>query len=170
MNSPVHQVLRKQLITRPKPETREHTHLHEINVHAAATVYYSSEQAAHPIENMLDGTSGIGATRWESAHSDVTEEIVLHFDVPQNISHIAFEVEEGRVARTQEVRAEFSSDGGKSFRGVFMQQYTFSPQGSTYECENLSVDLRGVTHLRLVVVPNQSGSGKATLTSLRLFS
>lgn len=170
MNSPTQEPLRKQLIRRRTGQQCEHTHLREISVHAAATVYYTSEHPAHPIEHMLDGTSGVGATRWESAHSDVTEEIVIKFDVPQNISHIAFEVEESRAARTQEVRAEYSSDEGNSYRGAFVQEYTFSPEGSTYECENISVELRGVTHLRLIVVPGKSGSGRATLTSLRLFS
>jgi hypothetical protein len=65
---------------------------------------------------------------------------------------------------------EFSSDGGKSYRTGFVQEYTFSPNSSTYQREDLSFDLREVTHLRLVVVPNKRRSGTATLTSLRLFS
>jgi hypothetical protein len=44
--------------------------------------------------------------------------------------------------RTQEVRVEVSSDHGRSYRQVLVQDYTFSPQGA---------------------------SGVATLTSLRLF-
>jgi hypothetical protein len=35
--------------------------------------------------------------------------------------------------------------------------------------EFLSGDSMGVTHLRLTIVPNKSGSGTATLTALRLF-
>jgi hypothetical protein len=32
------------------------------------------------------------------------------------------------------------------------------------------LNLRGVTHLRLTIVPHESGSGTATLTALRLFA
>ena len=33
---------------------------------AGATIAYSSEDPAHPVEHMLDGQSGPGATRWMS--------------------------------------------------------------------------------------------------------
>ena len=148
----------------------EPSHLSEIDLRTSATVHYSSEDAAHPIEHMFDGTSGRGASRWQSARANVTEELVVEFDEPRHISHVAFEVEERLLQRTQELRAEFSCDGGHSYRRVFVQEYNFSPDGSTYECENLSVDLHGVTHFRLLVVPNKSGSGTASLTSMRLFS
>jgi hypothetical protein len=163
--------LRKRLIAhREGANTREPSHLHEIDLNSQATIHYSSEDPAHPLEHMLDGSSGRGATRWVGARADVTEELLLEFDEPQAISHVAFEVEEPQVERTQQVRAEFSDDGGRSYRQAFIQEYTFSPRGATYECENLSLDLRGVTHFRLTVVPNKGGSGRATLTSLRLFA
>ena len=141
----------------------------EIALAAHATILYSSEDPAHPIEHLFDGTSGRGATRWLGAQADTTEEISLQFDEPQTISRLIYDVEERHRERTQEVRMEFSCDGGKSYRTGFVQGYNFSPHGSTYQLENLSFDLRGVTHLRLVVVPNKGGSGTATLTSLRLF-
>jgi hypothetical protein len=170
MSTSTNRALRKRLLARSTGKALEPTHLQEIDLHAHATIHYSSEDPAHPIEHMLDGSSGTGASRWQSAQPDVTEELLLEFDEPQHISHVSFEVEEGQVTRTQEVRAEFSSDGGNTFRRAFIQEYNFSPRGATYECENLSLDLRSVTHLRLIVVPNKDGSGKATLTSLRLFS
>jgi hypothetical protein len=170
-NSQDPRILRKQLMGHRSGErTREPSHLHEIDLHTHATIHFSSEDPEHPIEHMLDGSSGKGATRWMSAHPDVTEELMLEFDEPQRISHVVFEVEEQHVERTQEVRAEFSTDGGNSYRQAFIQEYTFSPNGATYQCENLSLDLRAVTHFRLRVVPNKGGSGRATLTSLRLFS
>jgi hypothetical protein len=163
--------LRKRLIEPLAPTVADaFSHLHEIEIHARATVHYSSEDPEHPIEYMFDGNSGSGATRWISGRLDATEELVLEFDAPQRIVHIVYEVEERFRERTQEVRVEFSSDHGKSFRGVLVQEYTFSPNGATYECESLSTDLQGVTHLRLIVVPNKSGSGSATITALRLFS
>jgi F5/8 type C domain len=163
--------LRKRLITgSPSAESREPSHLTELDLGKCATVHFSSENPAHPVDNMLDGHSGKGATRWASARPDQREQIVFEFDEPQHISHVAFEAEEQHSERTQEVRVEFSSDGGASYRQAFIQEYNFSPRGSTYQCENLSVDLRGVTHLRIVIVPNKGGSGVASLTSFRLFS
>lgn len=146
------------------------SHLHEIQVHTSATIHYSSEDPAHPIEHMFDGTCGPGGTCWRGAQLNATEQLVLEFDEPQHIAHLVFEVEERSVERTQEIRVEFSSDRGKTYRQILVQEYTFSPRGATYECESLSFDLHDVTHLRLVIVPNKSGSGAASITSLRLFS
>jgi F5/8 type C domain len=163
--------LRKRPITGTTgAASREPSHLTELDLSKCATVHFSSEDPAHPVENMLDGRAGSGATRWASARPDQREEIIFEFDEPQHISHVAFEAEEQHSERTQEVRVEFSSDGGASFRQAFIQEYNFSPGGSTYQCENLSVDLRGVTHLRIIIVPNKGGSGAASLTSFRLFS
>jgi hypothetical protein len=157
--------------TEQKPSERHvPSHLREIDLRSQATIHFSSEDPAEPIEHMLDGRSGPGASRWVSARPDTTEELLIEFDEPQCISHIAFEVEESRVERTQQILAECSSDRGATFRQVFVQEYTFSPNGATYEYESLAVELRDVTHLRVLISPNKSGSGKASLTSLRLFS
>jgi hypothetical protein len=141
----------------------------EIDLAARASILYSSEDPQHPIEHLLDGASGRGATRWMGARADTREEIVFEFDRPEHISRLIFDAEERQVERTQQVTMEFSSDGGRTYRGGFVQEYTFSPQGSTYQREDLTLDLREVTHLRLIVVPNKGGSGSASLTSLRLF-
>jgi hypothetical protein len=163
--------IRKRMINEPgRAVSPEPSHHHEVPIFERATVHFSSEHPAHPIENMFDGTAGRGASYWASARPDSTEVLVLEFDEPQRIGHISFEVEESRVERIQEIRAEISTDGGKTFRHAFIQEYTFSPRGATYQCESLDVDLQDVTHLRLTVVPNKSGSGTACLTSLRLFS
>jgi hypothetical protein len=39
----------------------------EINIVGCATIAFSSESPAHPIEHLFDGHSGPGATRWISA-------------------------------------------------------------------------------------------------------
>jgi hypothetical protein len=159
--------IRKRVLTKasvpswPLPAT-------EIDLATRATIHYSSEDPAHPIEHLFDGAQGRGATRWLGAQRDTTEQILLEFDEAQHISRLIYEAEEGQRERTQEVRMEFSSDGGESYRTGFVQEYTFSPNGSTYQREDLRFDLRAVTHLRLIVVPNKGGSGTATLTSLRL--
>lgn len=142
----------------------------ELDLATSATIYYSSEDREHPIEHMIDGSSGRGGSRWVAARCDTTEQIVLEFNGPVDISRIEFEVEEVQFGRTQEVTAEYSVDGGENYRRAFVQEYTFSPDGATYQHESLAVQLRDVTQLRLTVVPNKGGSGAATLTSLRLYS
>src|ERR1700720_3494626 len=142
----------------------------EIDIAGHATIAYSSEDPAPPGEHMLDGQSGPGATRWMSARPDTVEHIVVEFDRPQAISRLVYEVEETMRERTQEVRVEVSKDGGRSYRQILVQEYNFSPGGSTYQREEQRFNLRQVTHLRLTIVPNKSGSGTATLTALLLFS
>lgn len=160
--------LRKRLMTEPSSTALETSD--EINIASRATLAYSSEDPAHPLEHLLDTHCGRGGTRWASARPDVTERIVLEFDSPQRILCLVYEVEECRRARTQEVHVDVSLDGGRSYRSVLVQEYTFSPQGATFQHEELRLDLPAITHMSLTIIPNKSGSGVATLTSLRLFA
>jgi hypothetical protein len=103
------------------------------------------------------------------AQPDRTERLQFEFDEPQSIRRLIFEAEERDRARTQEVRIEVSTDDGRTYRQVLVQEYSFSPQGATFQREDLRFELDGVTHLRLTVIPNKNGSGAASLTSLRVF-
>jgi hypothetical protein len=141
----------------------------EIDVAGCATIAYSSENPAHPVEHLLDGRSGPGATRWISARPDTIEHIVVEFDQAQPISRLVYEVEEAMRERTQEVRVEVSEDGGQTYRQILVQEYTFSPRGATYQREEQRFNRVQATHLRMTIVPNKNGSGTATLTTLRLF-
>jgi hypothetical protein len=47
---------------------------------------------------------------------------VLEFDHPQQISCLVYEVEECWQERTQEVRVEVSSDHGRTYRQVLVQE------------------------------------------------
>jgi len=142
----------------------------EIDIVGGATIAYSSEDPAHPIEHALDGCSGPGATHWISARPDTIERIVIEFDQPQPISRLAYDVEENRRERTQQVRAEVSEDGGRTYRQLFVQDYTFSPHGANYQREEQSFGRVRATHLRLTILPNKTGSGAAALTLFRLFA
>jgi F5/8 type C domain len=135
-----------------------------------ATVAYSSEDPAHPVEHMFDGRMGPGSSRWAAAQPDTVERIVIEFDRPQSVTRLVYEVEETQHERTQEVHVEVSTDGGQTYRRVFVQEYTFSPRGATFEREDLRLEVHDLTHLRLTVVPNKHGSGVATLTSLSLYA
>src|SRR5689334_8518417 len=87
--------LRKHLMPEQSgAAAREPSHLAELDLANCATIHFSSEDPAHPLEHMLDGTSGKGATRWAGAQPNVREQIVFQFDEPQHIAHVAFEVEE----------------------------------------------------------------------------
>jgi hypothetical protein len=141
----------------------------EIDIAGCASIAYSSEDPAYPLENLFDGCSGPGATRWMSARPDAIEHIVVEFDQPQTIARLVYEVEEELRERTQEIRVEVSEDGGRTYRQILVQEYTFSPGGATYQREDQRFNLHGVTHLRLTIVPNKNGPGTATLTALRLF-
>jgi hypothetical protein len=142
----------------------------EVDIASCATIAYSSEDPAHPVEHLVDGRAGPGATRWISARPDMIEQIVVEFDRPQTISGLVYEVEEAMRERTQEVRVEVSEDGGRTYRQILVQEYTFSPGGATYQREEQRLNLHQASHLRLTIVPNKNGSGTATLTSLRLFA
>jgi hypothetical protein len=142
----------------------------EIDIAGGATIAYSSEDPAHPVEDLFDGRSGPGATRWMSARPDTLEQIVVEFDHPQTISRLVYEVEEAIRERTQEIRVEVSEDGGRTYRQILVQEYTFSPRGATYQREEQRFNLRQVTHLRLTIVPNKNGAGTATITAIRLFA
>ena len=141
-----------------------------IDIAACATIAYSSEDPAHPVEHLLDGRSGPGATRWISDRPDTVEHIVVEFDRPQAISRLVYEVEEAERERTQEVRVEVSEDAGRTYRQILVQEYTFSPRGATFQREEQRFNLCPVSHLRLTIVPNKNRYGTATLTALRLFA
>jgi len=134
-----------------------------------ATIAYSSEDPAHPVEHLLDERNGPGGSRWAAAQPDSVEQIVVEFDRPQSVTRLVYEVEETEHERTQEVHVEVSIDGGRTYRRVLVQEYTFSPRGATFQREDLRLETHELTHLRLTVVPNKHGSGVATLTSLSLY-
>ena len=142
----------------------------EIDIARHAVLAYSSDDPDHPIENLIDGHYGRGSTFWAGAEPNTTERIVVEFDRPQSVSCMIYEVEERSCERTQEVRVEVSSDGGRTYRQVLVQEYTFSPAGATFQREEQRLNLPSITHLRLTIVPDKHGSGPAKLNSLRLFA
>jgi len=108
----------------------------EIDIAARATIAYSSEDPAYPIENLLDERSGPGGTRWTRARPDTIERIVVEFDQPQTISRLDYEVEETMRDRMQEVRVEVSDDGGRVYRHILVQEYNFSPTEPPFSAKN----------------------------------
>ena len=166
MNQHTPPPIRKRLITPAAPRSDS---AGAINLGTCANIAYSSEDPAHPVENILDDHTGPGGTFWSSGRVDTLEQLLIEFDAPQSISRLVYEVEELRSERTQEVRIEVSEDAGLTYRGIHTQEYTFSPRGATFQREDLRLQVPAVTQLRLTIRPNKGGTGKATLTSLRLY-
>jgi hypothetical protein len=141
-----------------------------LDLAAVASFEYTSEDPQHCLENILDDRGGPGGTYWSGARSDSIEKLVITFDAPQTLSRLVYEVEETQAERTQEVRVEVSEDADRTYRAVLNQEYAFSPRGATFQREDIRLQLSTVTHVRLTIVPNKGGTGKATLTSLHLYS
>lgn len=141
-----------------------------IDLATNATLAYSSEDPADPVENIVDGRGGPGGTRWRAAAANTAEQIVVHLDRPTTLSRLVYEVEDRTADRTQEIRIEASSDGGNTYRELVTQEYNFSPNGATFQREELRIEVVDATDVRVNVVPNKRGSGTATLTTLQLFA
>ena len=137
-------------------------------VPARATVMVSSEAEGHPVSHVFDAYRGPGGTQWIAG--DPGEQIlVISFHQPMTIRRITLEIEEREVARTQEIALSISHDGGKTYRDLRRQEFNFSPDGTTWECEDWPVTELNVTHIRLLIKPDkQRKDVYAKVTSLVL--
>jgi hypothetical protein len=138
----------------------------ELPIASVATVQVTSEQADHPIDHVFDDRRGPGGSRW-IAEEPGQQTVILVFDSPQTIRRVGVEVEELGVQRTQALSVSMSSDGGRTYRELVRQEFTFSPPRTSFEREDWSVTAEAVTHLRFEIKPDKGGRvGRATLTSL----
>ena len=140
----------------------------ELDVERLATAFLTSEAEDAPIENAFDASRGPGGSRWMAARTG-PQTVILEFDAPQALRRLELEIEEREVSRTQELAVAVSRDGGESYRELLRQEFHFSPPGTTFERESWAIELDGVTHLRLEIVPDKGGKpARASLTSLVL--
>ena len=135
-----------------------------LDLDVLADVELTSEDAAHPVEAALMSGDGSG---WLASERG-TQSIRLVFHSPQRLRRIRLRFDEAEAERTQEFTLRWSSDGGRTFREVVRQQYTFSPAGATSEVEDLNVDLAAVTALELTIIPDQNGQAHASLAEWRM--
>lgn len=135
-----------------------------LDLDALADAELTSEDAAHPVEAALGSGEGSG---WR-ASGPGTQWIRLVFHRPQRLQRIRLRFEEPDTERTQEFTLRWSADGGRTFREVVRQQYTFSPSGATSEVEDLNVELAAVTALELTIIPDQPGRAYASLAEWRV--
>ena len=127
----------------------------------------TSEDAAHPIESafVYGGEPG-----WRAAGPG-EQTIRLRFDEPAKLRRVRLVFREELRGRTQELVLRWSPDGGRTYREIVRQQYTFSPPGTAREIEEYTVDLDGVTTLELRIVPDISGGDAlASLERMQLAS
>ena len=118
------------------------------------------------MDHAFDRHRGSGGTRWVAGEPG-EQTLLPVFDAPQVVRRVAVEVEEPEVARTQELLLSISGDGGRTYRELLRQEYTFSPPGTTFEREDWAVSAAGGTHLRLGIKPDKGDRPcRATLTAL----
>jgi hypothetical protein len=132
-----------------------------------ARVEITSEDAAFPIEHAL-GRSDTGGWRAATTGPQV---IRLLFDEPQNIRRMKLHFVDNSTERSQEFSVHAGS--GAELREVARQQWNFSPQGTTEELEDYTLELSGVTVLELRIDPDRSHDASesksyASLQSLKL--
>ncbi len=124
-----------------------------LDVERHAQVEVTSEDPTHPVESALRPGGGSG---WRAA-APGEQTIQLRFDEPRRIERMRLVFDERDAARTQEFVLRWSADGGRTYREIVRQQYTFSPPGTAREVEDYAVELEGVTALELHIVPDISG-------------
>ena len=125
----------------------------------------SSEDATYPVDGALGAGVGGG---WRAA-APGEQTVSIHFDEPREIRLIHLVVDETEHERLQEFAIHWSADRGRKFHLVVRQQFSFSPSGATREIEHYHVDLRGLTDLTVVIIPDLSNRPRvATLTRLAL--
>ena len=159
-------MLRKQILGKqPSAPGRRPA---EKDLAAIATVFVTSEDPDHPIDNAFDDKRGPGGTRWIAEHAG-EQTVVVAFDTPQTLRRLFLEVEELEVSRTQDLAVSVSNDGGQTYRELVRQEYNFSPPGTTRELEEWAIPADRISHLRLVIKPDKGGRpSRATLTALAL--
>ncbi|NUM34031.1 MAG: hypothetical protein HUU50_05785 [Candidatus Brocadiae bacterium] len=130
-----------------------------------ARVEVTSEDAAHPIESALTSSAKSG---WRAEHSG-QQTVRLLFDKPQRIRRIHLVFREEKQECTHEFVLRWHSDSGEPYREIVRQQYNFSPQGTTCELEDYTVDLINLTALELSIVPDiRGGDACASIEQLCL--
>lgn len=121
-----------------------------LDLERIASVHLTSEDPHHPFENAIRGSDPTQSWR---ACEPGPQTICLRFDEPTSIRRIRLEFHEPQAERTQEFSLSAIAGGQK--RHIVRQQWTFSPDGSTAEIEDYTVNLSAVTMLELRIDPGR---------------
>ena len=157
--------MRKKIVRSTSPAASPLS-LQGLNIADLATVLVTSETPDFPVENAFDDHHGPGGSRW-MAEEPGAQMLTVAFDAPQAIQQITLEVEEREIERTQEICVALSEDGGRTYRELVRQEYTFSPAGATFEREEWTVAAQKVTHVQVRIKPDKNDRPcRAALTTL----
>jgi hypothetical protein len=149
-------------------DSSEHYPEQRIPVLSKATVTVSSEAEGHPVAHIFDEKWGPGGTEWIAGEPGA-QELVIAFHQPTTIRCMTVEIEEREVHRTQEIQVSVSNDGGQHYRELRRQEFTFNPDGATWECEDWVLEEYHITHIKMVIRPDKGRADlRARLTSLVL--
>ena len=129
-----------------------------------AQVEITSEDASYPIEGAFEIN---GQTGWRASKAG-KQTIRIIFDELQRINLIHLLFNEEQQTRTQEFVLRWSPGNGQPYREIVRQQYNFSPESSTEQLENYSVNLEGVKIVELTIIPDVGG-GNAHASISRLW-
>jgi hypothetical protein len=121
----------------------------------------TSEEVGSPLELSPDASKWIAATPGEQV-------IRITFDEPQKISKIFLLFEETANARSQEFVLSWQRVGQPQWQEIVRQQFDFSPPATTVERENFKVSLERASAVQLLIIPERSGGGHASLSQLRI--
>jgi hypothetical protein len=155
--------MRKEIVA-PAPESTAPSGGSWMDLDSHSRVRLTSEDSDQPIEFALQDHGGKG---WKAAQPGA-QTIWIDFDVPQAIReiHLRFDATE---QRTQEFVLLWSGDDGRTYREIVRQQFNFSPPTTSIEEETYFPHLKGVTDLKLTIIPDVSdGDARATLRALRI--
>ena len=159
--------MRKRIIEHGLPGTPSGEQWEWLDLESLIQIEVTSEDTAHPIE-LAFGDAGSQGWRAEGPGEQT---IRLLFDEPVKLRRVRLVFREELHGRTQEFVLRWSSDGGRTYREIVRQQYTFSPPGTAREIEEYAVDLDGVTALELRIVPDIGrGDARASLERMQLAS
>jgi len=148
-----HGKLRKRIATRPE-EVKNQKEGRILDLLNNAEVIITSEDESHPVDNLVDGSRGRGSSQWIAGTSG-QQVLVFNFDTPQHITEIVYEIEETKDTRTQEILLEASIDAGEKYRELVRQEYNFSPSGSTFQKEVVTVNIPGTTGIKMTIKPDK---------------
>ena len=154
--------LRKRIATRPE-EVKNQKEGPILDLLNNAEVIITSEAEGHPVDNLIDGSRGRGSSQWLAGTSG-PQVLIFKFDTPQHITEIVYEIEETKDTRTQEILLEASGAAADKYRELVRQEYNFSPSGSTFQKEVVTVKIPVTTSIKMTIKPDKgNASFKAKL-------
>jgi len=132
-----------------------------------ARVELTSEDPDFPIENAL---GKVATTGWRAATTG-PQVIRLFFDEPMSIRRIQLHFVDRSGERSQEFAIYAGS--GSELDEIVRQQWNFSPNGTTEEIEDYTVDLNAIMTIELRIDPDRShdptlSQSYASLQALKL--